>query len=466
MFTQKTDFKAVSFIILAGMWISPLSAGESGVRGATFLKIGAGPRASAMGEAQVAVANDSYASYWNPAGLAQMSQAEVSMTYQRSFQDIDEQSINLGVPVGRRWAFGAYATRVSVEPFASFDASGNTVGEVESSDAAYGLASGYRAGENFYVGGTAKLIRSSLGPAEANSHAFDAGALIKIPLRYKNTPEHSLGLGFAAKNMGPALVYDEDKTRLPLSYVCGLGFETPVAAHRLTAALDYNFSPDHRSYYTFGQELWIHRVLAIRVGYRFGQEEEAGIRAGMSIAVRGIRMSYSISPFGFLGEAHRFGFSYQFAAPVLKVKTPKKEPLKNMAPKSEQGEPKPASLATEVSTTSIVVPMQKEEPVKPILPKKKQTAPIVPRIEQFKKAPIDSPVAAPAVIPKQQLPNDIPSLLELGNQNLKDGRFDEAVAVFGKTLKIDPNNKTALELMRRALSELERQKKRKQGIYE
>ena len=36
--------------------------------GAIFLLIAPGARAGGMGEAQVAVANDAYASYWNPAG--------------------------------------------------------------------------------------------------------------------------------------------------------------------------------------------------------------------------------------------------------------------------------------------------------------------------------------------------------------------------------------------------------------
>ena len=48
--------------------ISPLKAGSEA--GALFLLISPGARAGGMGEAQVAVANDAYASYWNPAGLA------------------------------------------------------------------------------------------------------------------------------------------------------------------------------------------------------------------------------------------------------------------------------------------------------------------------------------------------------------------------------------------------------------
>ena len=43
-----------------------------GSAGAQYLKIGVGSRYQAMGEASVAVANDVYSMYWNPAGLVEI----------------------------------------------------------------------------------------------------------------------------------------------------------------------------------------------------------------------------------------------------------------------------------------------------------------------------------------------------------------------------------------------------------
>ena len=43
-----------------------------GSAGAQFLKIGVGARYQALGEASVAMANDAYSMYWNPAGLAEI----------------------------------------------------------------------------------------------------------------------------------------------------------------------------------------------------------------------------------------------------------------------------------------------------------------------------------------------------------------------------------------------------------
>ncbi len=49
--------------------------------GAIFLLISPGARAGGMGEAQVAVANDAYASYWNPAGLGFLKGTELALMH-------------------------------------------------------------------------------------------------------------------------------------------------------------------------------------------------------------------------------------------------------------------------------------------------------------------------------------------------------------------------------------------------
>ncbi len=48
-----------------------LGAQRVGTSAAQFLKIGAGARAEALGQAYVAISNDASALFWNPAGLVQ-----------------------------------------------------------------------------------------------------------------------------------------------------------------------------------------------------------------------------------------------------------------------------------------------------------------------------------------------------------------------------------------------------------
>ena len=75
---MKYLLKSVSLALLLS--ISSLLNAQSEA-GSVFLLISPGARAGGMGEAQVAVANDAYASYWNPAGLAYQEGSELAFMH-------------------------------------------------------------------------------------------------------------------------------------------------------------------------------------------------------------------------------------------------------------------------------------------------------------------------------------------------------------------------------------------------
>ena len=68
-------------IVAALLLLSSSSLNALSEAGAIFLLISPGARAGGMGEAQVAVANDAYASYWNPAGLAFQEGSELAIMH-------------------------------------------------------------------------------------------------------------------------------------------------------------------------------------------------------------------------------------------------------------------------------------------------------------------------------------------------------------------------------------------------
>ncbi len=61
--------------------INNVEAKGPGKIGATFLKLGVGAKPVAMGGAFCAVADESSAIYWNPAGLAFLKDRELSFTH-------------------------------------------------------------------------------------------------------------------------------------------------------------------------------------------------------------------------------------------------------------------------------------------------------------------------------------------------------------------------------------------------
>ena len=74
--------KYLRIILLSFFFIYSNSSIHAGSEaGALFLLISPGARAGGMGEAQVGVANDAYASYWNPAGLAFLNGSEAALMH-------------------------------------------------------------------------------------------------------------------------------------------------------------------------------------------------------------------------------------------------------------------------------------------------------------------------------------------------------------------------------------------------
>ena len=68
-------------VVLVGLLLFIQSLSAQSEAGAIFLLISPGARAGGMGEAQVAVANDAYASYWNPAGLGFLKGSEFALMH-------------------------------------------------------------------------------------------------------------------------------------------------------------------------------------------------------------------------------------------------------------------------------------------------------------------------------------------------------------------------------------------------
>jgi len=78
-----------------------LGGQRAGTSSATFLRIGVGARAVAMGETFVAVANDPSAIYWNPAGLASLQRRELSISHVQWPADIGYDHVTLTLPSRR-----------------------------------------------------------------------------------------------------------------------------------------------------------------------------------------------------------------------------------------------------------------------------------------------------------------------------------------------------------------------------
>jgi len=74
----------IVFLVLLNIGL----ASEGGKVGFAFLKTAVNARASAMGEAYTALANDASATYWNPAILAYTESNSIVLSHNQWLQDI------------------------------------------------------------------------------------------------------------------------------------------------------------------------------------------------------------------------------------------------------------------------------------------------------------------------------------------------------------------------------------------
>src|SRR4030067_1016458 len=72
-----------------------LGGQRAGISTAQFLKIGVGGRASALGDAFVAISNDASALYWNPAGLVQFQDNQVMFSHNSWVVDINHEFLGV-----------------------------------------------------------------------------------------------------------------------------------------------------------------------------------------------------------------------------------------------------------------------------------------------------------------------------------------------------------------------------------
>lgn len=294
-------------------------AGEPGTAGANFLHIGAGPRATAMGEAHTAVANDAYATYWNPAGLSQMSYSEASLMHNQMALGMAQQYLAYAHPLRPGHAAAGSLTRTTFGDIESYDATGNRRGSVNAGDLSLSLAygallnpSGVGRAPEVRVGAGGRWIQEKLAGYSATTIAGDVGVLV-------GRLDHALGdaargwrLGLAARNLGPGLKFQAERAPLPRTVAAGAAWEGKPWGDPMTVSFEVKQAVDDGIKPSVGAEYWIRRVLAVRVGYVALQDTGLGIRFGIGARLKRVVIDYSLAGFGAVGDMHRFGFSYRF----------------------------------------------------------------------------------------------------------------------------------------------------------
>jgi hypothetical protein len=292
-------------------------AADAGTTAANFLQLGAGPRAIGMGEAHVGVADDAYATWWNPAGLVQVENPEVSATYNNYLEKTAQQYIAGALPEGRLGTFGASANVFTYGTIAGADAAGQPTNDVSASDVALAASFAHsifedrRKQSHLSFGVTAKWIHEKLDTVSASALAMDAGLHWDAG---KSLGEELEGLraGVVVRNLGSAMKFDTESFALPRTAAAGLALTRLWRGESMTFAVDGEKPQASAGFFSGGLEVWTLRTFVIRGGYTTRGDVGNGLRLGAGIRFQTLEVDYAFANEGDLGSAHRVGVSFQF----------------------------------------------------------------------------------------------------------------------------------------------------------
>jgi hypothetical protein len=285
--------------------LAPLCSFGAGGAAFQFLMIQPGARAIGMGGTGVALEDDGYALYWNPAGAANAVEKEVAFTHVVYLQDMNYDFISFVEPLSgsvtlEAGALGLFASGI---PKTQEDLSGNLVdpGEKFSNSELAGMLSfAWSMDDGWSLGITGKSVSQSIGPASASGYAVDLGALWQA--------QSDLKLGLSAQNIGAAVNGDD----LPTNIKLGCAYDIPEKNLKMGAEADYPLSG--KLSFGIGAELSIKEVFSARLGYNTAETGGiGGIRIGFGVIVKeDYSIDYALMPYGDLGIAHQISLSLSF----------------------------------------------------------------------------------------------------------------------------------------------------------
>jgi hypothetical protein len=286
-----------------------------GTTGANFLKIGVG-RATGMGDAFVAIADDASATYYNPGGLARVGRC-VQLNHLEWIADLTHENISAVLPTG----FGTVA--LSVTALAMGDIEQTTIDNPNTrlredegtglffgaSDLAVAASYSRIITDKLSFGLTVKAINQSIWDMSASAVGADLGLLY-------NTGWNSLRIGAAMTNFGTQLSfsgrqldysffwgdsgpsqlqgsYKTSPSPLPTTFRFGLAYDVVnQGSNVLTAALDVLHPSDINETVNIGLEYGYAKTFYVRAGYvlntDISYQEKLGWGTGLSAGL-GVR---------------------------------------------------------------------------------------------------------------------------------------------------------------------------------
>ncbi|MDE2956366.1 MAG: PorV/PorQ family protein [Bacteroidota bacterium] len=286
----------------------PVQAQDTGL---SLMRIGINARAGAMGDAQVAATRNAFATYWNPAGLAD-AENSLGASHRIWVGDLRAYDIAARLPAGTRGAWGLALMATDSGSLEARDSPGDPDGTFSAQFLSFGTSYA-RVLSILRIGVSAKFLRERIFNTSATGYALDAGVQVDV-LKGLAT------LGAAYRNAGRMSVLEQQRTPLPRLVQTGVAIHPfqIVAGSDETRILDLMASLEMSHLFASrltrlhaGLSVTIMELVDLRGGY-VSRDELRNFTFGVGLRFTSIMMDYAFIPFeeGFNDPGHVLSLSY------------------------------------------------------------------------------------------------------------------------------------------------------------
>ena len=296
-FTADIYFAIILLLLGGGIGesLQAQSISNVGTTAASFLKVGIGARALAMGEAYTTLAEDASGVFWNPGATANLEKTQAQYFHQSYLADI---AYDFGVVTMPLSGFGTMSAFLGNMDF----------GEIERTSVQYQDGTGEKASANsfvcglsyaraltdrFSIGGNIKYVHEGIWHSASSGYAFDVGLLyktffknIRIGMSISNfgtrmkmegrdmQVQHDIDPSVAGNNPNINGHLDTDEFPMPVLFRVGLSANITkdildMPGTDWIVAIDAVHPSDNNEYLNAGTEVALfNRLIALRGGFR------------------------------------------------------------------------------------------------------------------------------------------------------------------------------------------------------
>jgi hypothetical protein len=272
---------------------------------ASFEQLPTGGRQAGLGNAFVALADDVYSAYYNPAGLVQVKRSEFTAFYSRLYAGLSDNSSISRSYVGYAHPLRKYGTLGF--SFLSLDLSGLY------SESTMALHYAHAVREKWNLGGSLKFLRKSFGsdpytqsainsdtgaslggadPLFAQNGTSKSGMALDVGAQYRLSKIY--GLGFAIQNINSPnmALSSSDSDKVSSVFTAGIARRTKVAAIDVDVSRRQFTSDDYRL--NIGAERWLTSGIGFRGGLGFGSRGYQVTSMGFSYKWENAEFDYGL----------------------------------------------------------------------------------------------------------------------------------------------------------------------------